>query len=81
SNPIREKDGVWAVLFWLNLVSVTGKQVDQLVEEHWQKFGRNFYTRHDYEAIDTATANYIIDSLREMMSSLVGAQLNDEKFA
>lgn len=81
SNHIREKDGVWAVLFWLNLVAVTGKQVDQLVEEHWQKFGRNFYSRHDYEAIDTAIANSIIDSLRERLSSLVGAQLNDEKVA
>ncbi|AEB28331.1 alpha-D-glucose phosphate-specific phosphoglucomutase [Francisella hispaniensis] len=81
SDHIREKDGVWAVLFWLNLVAATGKQVDQLVEEHWQKFGRNFYSRHDYEAIDTAIANSIMDSLRERLSSLAGTQLNGEKVA
>ncbi|AEB27449.1 Phosphoglucomutase [Francisella cf. novicida Fx1] len=81
SNHIREKDGVWAVLFWLNLVAVTGKQVDQLVEEHWQKFGRNFYSRHDYEAIDTVIANSIMSSLRDKLSSLAGTQLNGEKVA
>jgi len=81
SDHIREKDGVWAVLFWLNLVAVTGKQVDQLVEEHWQKFGRNFYSRHDYEAIDTAIANSIMSSLRDKLSSLAGTKLNGEKVA
>lgn len=81
SDHIREKDGVWAVLFWLNLVAATGKQVDQLVEEHWQKFGRNFYSRHDYEAIDTAIANSIMSSLRDKLSSLAGTQLNSEKVA
>ncbi|QEO56481.1 alpha-D-glucose phosphate-specific phosphoglucomutase [Francisella marina] len=81
SDHIREKDGVWAVLFWLNLVAATGKHVDQLVEEHWQKFGRNFYSRHDYEAIDTVIANSIMSSLRGKLSSLTGTQLNGEKVA
>ncbi|MBK2296186.1 alpha-D-glucose phosphate-specific phosphoglucomutase [Francisella philomiragia] len=81
SDHIREKDGVWAVLFWLNLVAATGKQIDQLVEEHWQKFGRNFYSRHDYEAIDTVIANTIMSSLRDKLSSLAGTQLNGEKVA
>ncbi|MBK2094512.1 alpha-D-glucose phosphate-specific phosphoglucomutase [Francisella philomiragia] len=81
SDHIREKDGVWAVLFWLNLVAATGKQIDQLVEEHWQKFGRNFYSRHDYEAIDTVIANSIMSSLRDKLSSLEGTQLNGEKVA
>lgn len=81
SDHIREKDGVWAVLFWLNLVAATGKQIDQLVEEHWQKFGRNFYSRHDYEAIDTVIANSIMSSLRDKLSSLAGTQLNGEKVA
>ncbi|QWU99771.1 alpha-D-glucose phosphate-specific phosphoglucomutase [Francisella salimarina] len=81
SDHIREKDGVWAVLFWLNLVAATGKHVDQLVEEHWQKFGRNFYSRHDYEAIDTVIANSIMSSLRDKLSSLTGTQLNGEKVA
>ncbi|MEY8767756.1 alpha-D-glucose phosphate-specific phosphoglucomutase [Francisella philomiragia] len=81
SDHIREKDGVWAVLFWLNLVAATGKQIDQLVEEHWQKFGRNFYSRHDYEAIDTVIANSIMSSLRDKLSSLAGTQLNGEEVA
>ncbi|WP_150463723.1 alpha-D-glucose phosphate-specific phosphoglucomutase [Francisella sp. XLW-1] len=81
SDHIREKDGVWAVLFWLNLVAATGKHVDQLVEEHWQKFGRNFYSRHDYEAIETVIANSIMSSLRDKLSSLTGTQLNGEKVA
>ncbi|AJI47113.1 alpha-D-glucose phosphate-specific phosphoglucomutase [Francisella philomiragia] len=81
SDHIREKDGVWAVLFWLNLVAATGKQIDQLVEEHWQKFGRNFYSRNDYEAIDTVIANSIMSSLRDKLSSLAGTQLNGEKVA
>ncbi len=81
SDHIREKDGVWAVLYWLNLVAATGKQVDQLVEEHWQKFGRNFYSRHDYEAIDTVIANSIMSSLRDKLSSLAETQLNGEKVA
>ncbi|AJI53497.1 alpha-D-glucose phosphate-specific phosphoglucomutase [Francisella philomiragia] len=81
SDHIREKDGVWAVLYWLNLVAATGKQVDQLVEEHWQKFGRNFYSRHDYEAIDTVIANSIMSSLRDKLSSLAGTQLSGEKVA
>ncbi|AEI36745.1 alpha-D-glucose phosphate-specific phosphoglucomutase [Francisella salina] len=81
SDHIREKDGVWAVLFWLNLVAATGEHVDQLVEEHWQKFGRNFYSRHDYEAIDTVIANSIMSSLRDKLSSLAGIQLNGEKVA
>ena len=57
SNHIREKDGVWAVLFWLNLMAATGKSVNQLVQEHWARFGRNYYSRHDYEAVDAAAAD------------------------
>jgi phosphoglucomutase len=54
SNHIREKDGVWAVLFWLNLIAASGKSVNQIVQEHWARFGRNYYSRHDYEAVDAA---------------------------
>ncbi|APC92014.1 MULTISPECIES: alpha-D-glucose phosphate-specific phosphoglucomutase [Francisella] len=70
SDHIREKDGIWAVLFWLNLVAATNKSVDELVIEHWQKFGRNFYSRHDYEAIDSEVANQIITTLRAKLSQL-----------
>ena len=74
SDHIREKDGLWAVLFWINLVAATGKNVDDLVLEHWQKFGRNFYSRHDYEAIDTKIANGVMDNLRANLPSLEGSQ-------
>lgn len=72
SNHIREKDGVWAVLFWLNLQAVTGKKVPQLVNEHWAKYGRNFYSRHDYEAINSAKANELMANLRAKLAQLPG---------
>ncbi|QIW10680.1 alpha-D-glucose phosphate-specific phosphoglucomutase [Francisella sp. LA112445] len=75
SDHIREKDGVWAVLYWLNLVAATNKSIDDLVAEHWQKFGRNFYSRHDYEAIDSEIANEIMTSLRQKVSQLQGSKL------
>jgi phosphoglucomutase len=74
SDHIREKDGLWAVLFWINLVAATGKNIDDLVLDHWLKFGRNFYSRHDYEAIDTKIANGVMDKLRSNLSSLEGSQ-------
>lgn len=77
SNHIREKDGVWAVIFWLNLVAVTGKSVNQLVAEHWQKFGRNFYSRHDYEAIDTSIANDLVAHVRAQLTSLPTKKFGD----
>lgn len=70
SDHIREKDGLWAILYWLNLVAVTGKSVDELVKDHWQKYGRNFYSRHDYEAIDSDIGNQIMIDLRANISSL-----------
>ncbi len=72
SNHIREKDGVWAVIFWLNILAVTKKSVNQLVEEHWDKYGRNFYSRHDYEAINSELANKLMASLREKITALSG---------
>ena len=54
SNHIREKDGVWAVLFWLNILARRRMSVKDLVGEHWRTYGRNYYTRHDYEEIDLA---------------------------
>ncbi len=74
SDHIREKDGLWAVLFWINLVAATGKNIDDLVLDHWLKFGRNFYSRHDYEAIDTKIANGVMESLRANLSTLEGSQ-------
>ncbi|MYM33982.1 alpha-D-glucose phosphate-specific phosphoglucomutase [Duganella sp. FT94W] len=75
SDHIREKDGLWAVLFWLNLLAVTGKSVEQLVSEHWKRFGRNYYSRHDYEAVETEAANELMASLRIKLATLKGQDL------
>jgi phosphoglucomutase len=72
SNHIREKDGVWAVLFWLNILARRRMSVLDLVGEHWRTYGRNYYTRHDYEAIDFGAANGLIDALRSRTATLPG---------
>jgi phosphoglucomutase len=77
SDHIREKDGVWAVLFWLNLLAVTKKPVEQIVREHWSRFGRNYYSRHDYEAVDATIADAMMADLRAQLPSLAGQQLGD----
>lgn len=74
SNHIREKDGLWAVLLWLNILAVTKKPADQIVREHWAAFGRDYYTRHDYEELETAPANELMDALREKLPTLPGQQ-------
>ena len=72
SNHVREKDGLWAILFWLNILAVTNKSVTQLVNEHWTEFGRNVYSRHDYEAIDSTAANGLMSNLRDKLAELSG---------
>ncbi|SMC19835.1 phosphoglucomutase [Andreprevotia lacus DSM 23236] len=81
SDHVREKDGVWAVLFWLNLLAATGKSVNQLVSEHWATYGRNFYSRHDYEALDVEPANALLAALREKVTTLAGTQLGGKTVA
>ncbi|MGE5547216.1 MAG: alpha-D-glucose phosphate-specific phosphoglucomutase [Solirubrobacterales bacterium] len=73
SDHVREKDGLWAVLMWLNVLAVRKQSVAAIVEEHWAKFGRNVYSRHDYEGIDTAAANGLMERLRGL--ALAGKQL------
>jgi phosphoglucomutase len=63
SDHVREKDGVWAVLLWLNILAVRKIPVDDLARDHWAKFGRNYYARHDYEGIDTEAANLLMRGL------------------
>ncbi|ODS94165.1 MAG: alpha-D-glucose phosphate-specific phosphoglucomutase [Erythrobacter sp. SCN 62-14] len=75
SDHVREKDGLWAVLLWLNILAVTGKPVRQIAEEHWARFGRNYYARHDYEAIATAKANALMAALEASLASLPGKAL------
>lgn len=72
SNHIREKDGIWAILFWLNLLAVTGKTVGEVVHDHWKQYGRNYYSRHDYVNIDSKGAADLMDHLRGLLGSLAG---------
>lgn len=76
SNHVREKDGLWAVLFWLNLLAVKQKSVESIVREHWAMFGRNYYTRYDYEGIDKEAAEGLMEHLRNMLPDLPGKQLD-----
>jgi phosphoglucomutase len=76
SNHIREKDGLWAVLFWLNLLAVRGGSVQDIVTAHWQRFGRHFYSRHDYEAIAPDGARLLMQDLRIKLANLPGQKLN-----
>jgi phosphoglucomutase len=77
SDHIREKDGIWAVLFWLNLLAVTKKPVAQIVREHWSRFGRNYYSRHDYEAVDASIADAMMADLRAQLPTLAGRQFGE----
>lgn len=72
SDHVREKDGLWAVLFWLNLIAVKRQPVADIVHDHWRKFGRDIYCRHDYEAVETSIANDIVDHLRNQLTTLPG---------
>lgn len=76
SDHIREKDGLWAVLFWLNLLAASGKSVNAVVTEHWARFGRNYYSRHDYEAIEKSRADDLMAHLREQLAGLPGQALD-----
>ena len=78
SSHVREKDGLWAVLLWLNIIAVRGQGVDAIVREHWATYGRNYYTRHDYEEVDAAIAGQLVDDLRAKLPSLPGQVLGDE---
>ena len=75
SDHVREKDGLWAVLFWLNILAARRQSVAEIVREHWSLYGRNYYTRHDYEAINSAAANGLVDALRAKTATLPGQKL------
>ena len=76
SNHVREKDGLWAVLYWLQILAVKNCSVSELMQNHWKQYGRNYYSRHDYEAIPSTIANQIFNNLSSMLPSL-----KDNKFA
>ena len=72
SNHVREKDGLWAVLLWLNILAVRRESVIDIVRKHWATYGRNYYSRHDYEEVDSGAANGLIDNLRGQLATLPG---------
>jgi phosphoglucomutase len=74
SDHVREKDGLWAVLFWLNILAARKQSVETVVREHWARFGRNVYSRHDYEGIPTEAANGVMKLLHDSFAELKGAQ-------
>ncbi len=73
SDHIREKDGLWAVLFWLNLLAIKRSSVQSIVTDHWRRYGRNYYVRHDYEALDVDIAAALMQNLKTQLSSLPGS--------
>lgn len=77
SDHVREKDGLWAVLFWLNILAVRQQPVETIVREHWARFGRNFYTRHDYEEVDAQAAQELMAHLKSQFSALPGQSFGD----
>jgi len=76
SSHIREKDGLWAVLFWLNIMAARRMSVEDIIDLHWQEYGRNFYTRHDYEAIPLEQAQALMQHLENQLDGLPGKQFN-----
>ncbi len=81
SDHVREKDGLWAILFWLNLLADRQEAVADIVQNHWRRYGRNFYTRHDYEGVDAPAAEALMDRLRTLLPTLPGKWLGDFKVA
>ncbi len=75
SNHIREKDGLWAVLLWLDIIAALGKPAAQIVREHWAEYGRDYYARHDYEGVDSAAADRLMAGLRDRLASLPGTKV------
>lgn len=79
SNHLREKDGLWAALFWLNILAVRQQSVAAIVQDHWQTFGRNYYTRHDYENLESDRAHTLIQNLHNLMPTLRGKQFGSHQ--
>ena len=78
SDHIREKDGIWAILMWLNIIAISKKSVEDIQRHHWQEFGRNYYSRHDYEGVEKSKAETLMQNLEEKFPSLEGMKLRGE---
>ena len=72
SDHVREKDGLWAILMWLNIVAVSEKSVEDILHGHWQEFGRNYYSRHDYEGVEKAKAEEVMANVERQLDNLPG---------
>jgi phosphoglucomutase len=81
SDHLREKDGLWAVLFWLNIIAASGESVATIVQQHWRRFGRDYYTRHDYEAVASDAANTLVEALRQRTGDLRGQMFGSYRVA
>jgi phosphoglucomutase len=79
SDHVREKDGLWAVLFWLNILAARRQSVAEIVREHWQTYGRNYYSRHDYEEVESDRANKLMSDLQDKLSQLKGQEFGQYK--
>ena len=77
SDHVREKDGLWAVLLWLNILAVRGESMKAIVEKHWADYGRNYYSRHDYEEVESDRANGLMADLRAAMATLPGKKFGN----
>jgi phosphoglucomutase len=75
ANHIREKDGVWSVMFWLNILAAREESVADIVKKHWLEYGRNYYSRHDYEEVDSDKAHELMDKLRGQTAAMKGRKL------
>ena len=75
SNHVREKDGLWAVLLWLNILAARRQSVGEVMADHWQDYGRDVYSRHDYEGVDKAAAETLMSDLRDELPDLAGREL------
>ena len=72
SDHLREKDGLWAVLLWLNILAASKQSVADILSDHWQSYGRDYYSRYDYEAVASEQANALMDALRTRLDTLAG---------
>jgi phosphoglucomutase len=77
SDHVREKDGLWAVLFWLNIIAAREQPVSAIVRDHWQRYGRDYFTRHDYEGVDAEAAAAMLANLSGQLEQLPGTTVND----
>ena len=79
SDHVREKDGLWAVLFWLNILAARREPVESIVRSHWKRYGRNYYTRHDYEEVDADAARGVMEQVRTASAKLVGRDVGGDR--